>query len=142
MRILLLAALCLALCPVVVAQSIDEPTVKKSDSGICHERESSSYKRTKHFESFDTAAACLASGGRLPANANSETDSSASKAEHKNLYWLSSAMGKGALIALILLVVGGTYWLSRGRTRTSQSANLQDFERKKWEGHRLDTKGK
>ena len=40
--------------------------VKKSTSGICHDRSSSSYNRTKSFEAFSTIEACLRSGGRLP----------------------------------------------------------------------------
>ena len=51
-----------------LAQSTD-PAVKKSDSGICHDKTSSSYSATKKFEAFPNLEACLKSGGRLPANA-------------------------------------------------------------------------
>jgi hypothetical protein len=141
MRIQVLLIVCLTQCSVVMAQNIDEPAVKKADSGICHERGSSSYKRTKHFASFNSLETCLASGGRLPANANATGASSASMEDHENLSWLSSAASKAVLIAAMLAVVAGTYWFIRGHTsRASRSARLQELERKKWEAHRLDTK--
>jgi len=40
--------------------------VKKSKSGICHDRSSRSYKRTKKFVPYDSVEECLGSGGRLP----------------------------------------------------------------------------
>lgn len=43
-----------------------DPPVKKSKSGICHDRSSGWYKRTKNFLPFDTIEECLKSGGRLP----------------------------------------------------------------------------
>ena len=42
------------------------PNVKKSTTGICHKKGSQYFKQTKNFISFDTIAACLESGGRLP----------------------------------------------------------------------------
>ena len=51
-----------------LAQTAD-PTVKKSDSGICHDKSSNSYGVTKKFEAFPSMDACLKSGGRVPANA-------------------------------------------------------------------------
>ena len=51
-----------------LAQTAD-PAVKKSDSGICHDKSSSSYGVTKKFEAFPSMDACLKSGGRAPANA-------------------------------------------------------------------------
>jgi hypothetical protein len=50
------------------AQTAD-PGVKKSESGICHDKSSSSYAATKKFEAFASIDACTKSGGRLPANA-------------------------------------------------------------------------
>ena len=52
----------------VLAQAADA-TVKKSDSGICHDKSSTSYGATKKFEAFPNMEACLKSGGRAPANA-------------------------------------------------------------------------
>jgi len=40
--------------------------VKMSNSGICHQPQSSWYDRTKNFQPFDSIEACLAAGGRLP----------------------------------------------------------------------------
>jgi hypothetical protein len=40
--------------------------IKQSDSGICHPPESGWYDRTKNYKAFDSVAACLATGGRLP----------------------------------------------------------------------------
>lgn len=51
-----------------LAQSAD-PAVKKSESGICHDKSSNSYGMTKKFEAFPSMDACLKSGGRAPANA-------------------------------------------------------------------------
>ena len=46
--------------------NIQNPNVKKSTSGICHEIGSQYYKQTKKYESFNTIEDCLNSGGRLP----------------------------------------------------------------------------
>ena len=43
-----------------------EPIVKKSDSGICHDKNSASYERTKKFTEFKTVDECVKSGGTLP----------------------------------------------------------------------------
>ena len=40
--------------------------VKKSSSGICHDKKSQYYTKTKNFKSFKTMIECLVSGGRLP----------------------------------------------------------------------------
>ena len=43
------------------------PTVvKKSDSGICHDKSSASYEQTKKFTEFKSVDECLKSGGTLP----------------------------------------------------------------------------
>ena len=50
----------------------DEPVkkeadiIKKSSSGICHDKKSKFYEKTKKFKSFKTMKECLDSGGRLP----------------------------------------------------------------------------
>ena len=44
-----------------------DPAVKKSDSGICHEKSSPSYGNTKKFTAFATLDECVKSGGKLPA---------------------------------------------------------------------------
>jgi hypothetical protein len=43
-----------------------EPIVKKSDSGICHDKNSPSYERTKKFTEFKTVDECVKSGGTPP----------------------------------------------------------------------------
>jgi hypothetical protein len=49
------------------AISSTDPQVKKSTSGICHEkRVSQYYNQTKTFTPYNSIADCLASGGRLP----------------------------------------------------------------------------
>jgi hypothetical protein len=44
----------------------DTPAVKMSNTGICHNEGSQYYGRVKSFTAYDTIAACLAAGGRLP----------------------------------------------------------------------------
>lgn len=48
------------------AASAAEPIVKKSESGICHDKNSSSYGQTKKFTEFKTVDECVKSGGTLP----------------------------------------------------------------------------
>ena len=40
--------------------------VKKSESGICHDKNSTSYERTKKFTEFKSVDECIKSGGTLP----------------------------------------------------------------------------
>ena len=40
--------------------------VKKSESGICHDKSSPHYERTKKFTEFKTVDECVKSGGKLP----------------------------------------------------------------------------
>lgn len=40
--------------------------VKKSTSGICHDKKSQYYSKTKNFKPFKTMKECLDSGGKLP----------------------------------------------------------------------------
>lgn len=42
------------------------PLVKKSDTGICHQKGTNYYKNTKNFTPYDSIDECLNSGGRLP----------------------------------------------------------------------------
>jgi len=49
-----------------MAADSEQPAVKKSRSGICHERGTSGYQQTIHFKAFRSIEACLKSGGRLP----------------------------------------------------------------------------
>jgi len=45
-------------------RSLGEPNVKKSRSGICHPKGSTSYSRTKNFIPFTSMGKCIQSGGR------------------------------------------------------------------------------
>jgi hypothetical protein len=40
--------------------------VKKSDSGICHDKSSASFEKTQKFTPFKTLDECVKSGGTLP----------------------------------------------------------------------------
>jgi hypothetical protein len=48
------------------ANLTSEPRVKQSSSGICHDKSSGSFNRTKNYIPFDSIAACIEAGGRLP----------------------------------------------------------------------------
>ncbi len=41
-----------------------EPAVKKSDAGICHDKNSTSFGNTKKFTAFASMDECVKSGGR------------------------------------------------------------------------------
>ncbi len=43
-----------------------DPVVKKSNTGICHEKGTLFYSNTKNFSPYNTIDDCLNSGGRLP----------------------------------------------------------------------------
>jgi hypothetical protein len=57
-----------------------EPIVKQSSSGICHDKSSGSYNRTKNFIPFDTIAACIDAGGRLPKGKTNQIDKATNEA--------------------------------------------------------------
>ena len=57
-----------------------ETNVKQSSSGICHDRTSSSYTRTKNFKAFDSLQACLDDGGRLPKSKTKQYDAAEQEA--------------------------------------------------------------
>lgn len=42
------------------------PAVKKSITGICHEKGTNFYNNTKNFTSYNSIQECLDSGARLP----------------------------------------------------------------------------
>ena len=64
MRPLLLTLVLVFASSGLIAQDNSEPPVKKSHSGICHERGYGSYNQTKQFEPYDSMETCVASGGR------------------------------------------------------------------------------
>lgn len=44
----------------------DNPAVKKSTTGICHQQGTLFYNNTKNFTAYSSISDCLDSGGRLP----------------------------------------------------------------------------
>jgi hypothetical protein len=62
------------------ANPISDPKVKKSSSGICHDKSSGSYNRTKNFTSFDSIATCIDAGGRLPKGKTYQVDDATNEA--------------------------------------------------------------
>jgi hypothetical protein len=60
--------------------STSDPLVKQSSSGICHDNSSGSFNRTKNYISFDTIAACIDAGGRLPRGKTYQVDNATNKA--------------------------------------------------------------
>src|SRR5690554_3453568 len=59
--------------PSAIAQS---PTVKMSNSKICHDKSSPYYARTKNYKPYDTLKACLDAGGRLPKGVRAPAETS------------------------------------------------------------------
>jgi hypothetical protein len=57
-----------------------EPIVKQSSSGICHDTSSASYNRTNKYQGFDSVAACIAEGGRLPKSKTKQIDKATDEA--------------------------------------------------------------
>lgn len=65
---------------VAYADSTSEPIVKQSKSGICHDKSSASFNRTKNYTSFDSIASCIEAGGRLPKSKSKQIDNATSEA--------------------------------------------------------------
>jgi hypothetical protein len=65
------------------ADSTSEPQVKQSSSGICHDNSSGSFNRTKNYIPFDTIAACIEAGGRLPKSKTNQIDDATNDAIHE-----------------------------------------------------------
>ena len=59
-------ALALGMAQAADPKEAAEPAVKKSDSGICHDKTSPSFGNTKKFTAFKTVDECVKSGGKLP----------------------------------------------------------------------------
>jgi hypothetical protein len=66
-RPLLLLAMVIGFCLTGdIAAANDESPVKMSKSGICHERGSTYYSKTKNYTAYNTLEECLQAGGRKP----------------------------------------------------------------------------
>jgi hypothetical protein len=48
--------------------------IKMSSTGICHDKNSYSYSRTKNYTAFDSTATCIKAGGRLPKSQTKQVD--------------------------------------------------------------------
>jgi hypothetical protein len=80
-------SLCLSLAAcnnAVLASTISEPEVKQSSSGICHDKSSASFERTKNYKSFDTMADCIEAGGRLTKGKVEQIDKATTEAIEQN----------------------------------------------------------
>jgi hypothetical protein len=51
---------------ILISPTFANDIVKKSSSGICHDKKSQYYVKTKKFKPYKTLKECLDSGGRLP----------------------------------------------------------------------------
>lgn len=68
-----LLGICLGVAQAADPKEAADPSVKKADSGICHDKSSNSYGNTKKFQAFASMEECIKSGGRPPAGgANAE----------------------------------------------------------------------
>jgi hypothetical protein len=56
--------LSLSLAQAADKKEASEPVVKKSDAGICHDKNSTSFGNTKKFTAFASMDECVKSGGR------------------------------------------------------------------------------
>ena len=63
----LLSGLNMSIAADKAADKAADPVVKKSDSGICHDKTSPSFANTKKFNAFASIDECVKSGGKLPA---------------------------------------------------------------------------
>jgi endonuclease YncB( thermonuclease family) len=97
---LVLSAILLVAGSASSAAGSPEVAIKKSKAGICHERGTPGYQQTIHFKSFDSLAACLKSGGRLPKSA-------ARKKSHFDPSTPAHAGDEGVLYGPLIRVIDG-----------------------------------
>jgi hypothetical protein len=134
------------LMPIVGAVAVTEPPVKKSKSGICHDALSASYSATKHFKTYQSTEDCLKSGGRLPKTPiPSRRDESSGETlvaiqsvkEDTMASTLTQPKVLGGGLAAGSALAGYLVW--RRRRRGSVNSR-EDLDRRRWEGHRLESK--
>jgi len=68
-----LLSLCLSVSYAADKNEVADPVVKKSDAGICHDKNSPSFGNTKKFTGFTSMDECIKSGGRATAGQAAET---------------------------------------------------------------------
>jgi hypothetical protein len=119
MRRSLLAGLFVLCSWGALAQDASEPPVKKSHSGICHERGYGHYNQTRQFEPYDTMEACLASGGRRAENVPTPEERAREAESKGSSGWLKKGGFIAAALALMGVLLRGPLmqWL-RNRQRT------------------------
>ncbi len=61
---IVVAVLLIVIIPVYLFNK--NPTIKKSNTGICHEKGTDYYAKTKNFTPYSSLSDCLDSGGRVP----------------------------------------------------------------------------
>lgn len=76
-----LLGLCLSASHAADKKDTQDPVVKKSDSGICHDKSSPSFGNTKKFTAFASMDECLKSGGRAPAGQSAAPSEPVKKSE-------------------------------------------------------------
>jgi hypothetical protein len=67
----------------------DEPIIKQSTSGICHNKNSASYSRTKNYTAFETLAGCIDAGGRLPKSQTKQVDKAIDEAVEQGIAFVT-----------------------------------------------------
>ena len=102
MRPLLLTLVLVFASSGLIAQDNSDPPVKKSHSGICHERGYGSYNQTKQFEPYDSMETCVASGGRRAENVPTPEERARAAESKGGTGWLK----KGGFIAGALALMG------------------------------------
>jgi hypothetical protein len=114
-----------------------EAAVRLSQGGICHTPDSGHYERLKTYKQFSTIEECIRAGGRPP---SMSARGSATTVSRENV------QGNLAGIAVVMIVLAagavGAIWMVRHRGRKSRSLHqaIDDLERRRWEGHRLDSR--
>jgi hypothetical protein len=71
------------------ANLTSDPLVKQSSSSICHDNSSGSFDRTKNYIPFDTIAACIDAGGRLPKGKTYQVDEATNEAINEGRAFVS-----------------------------------------------------
>jgi len=139
--ILALLVAWLSASPAHAQDSAQQPAVKMSRTGICHERGSVHYMHTIYFEPFESMEACLAAGGR---RIGEELEPGKSAPEYRgtrppvSINWRMVFVV--SCIAIPFLVAVIVPWYRRRRTRRA-FRSFEDRRRRDWEGKKLERRG-
>jgi len=115
----------------VLANATSEPEVKQSSSGICHDKSSASFERTKHYKPFDTIAACLDAGGRLPKGKVEQVKQSSSGICHDktSAFYERTKNYKSFDTIAVCIEAGGR--LPKGKVEQIEEATTEAIEQKR-----------